>query len=215
MTILSPSFSPSVAMVTCSGEGESFWDESPEMPLDRPLEAVEWLGIGDLNTGTLKFETGDLGGAILFGGTGLDIGERGTGERGVGDGETEERGVGEGRGMEVRAVGPDDGGFFLGAGFGGGFSAAFWRSSANSEAHSRMSLGGANGTHSQGILPLLSFTEPSARCEISTLAELRERCAAAMCREFPPPKAAQSVISRAGLCWSRVCVISGMSKYTA
>ena len=52
MTILSPSFSPSVAMVTCSGEGESFWDESPEMPLDRPLEAVEWLGIGDLDTGT-------------------------------------------------------------------------------------------------------------------------------------------------------------------
>ena len=61
----------------------------------------------------LKLEIGDLGGAILFGGTGLDIGERGTGERGVGDGETEERGVGEGRGMEVRAVGPDDGGFYV------------------------------------------------------------------------------------------------------
>ena len=57
MTILSPSFSPRVAMVTCSGEGESsFWDDSPEMPLERPLDAVEWLGAGDLDTGTGKWE---------------------------------------------------------------------------------------------------------------------------------------------------------------
>ena len=56
MVILSPTFSPSVAMVTISGEGDSLWDDSLEMPLETPLEmpleTVDWLGTGDLDIGT-------------------------------------------------------------------------------------------------------------------------------------------------------------------
>ena len=61
--------------------------------------------------------------SLELGGTGLETGDRGTGERetgerGVGEGGTGERDVGI-RGMEVRLVGPEDGGFCMCVGGGG------------------------------------------------------------------------------------------------